>query len=420
MISWTLSLRPNSAIGSCAIAGTVVLSVGLILRPLLAHGSRKKPWISSPRRNVQPHVSAEEIESHPYHPGVLPGARDVQTPYGAIHVFEWGPEEGEKVLLMHGIGTPCVALADLAGRLVENGYRVMVFDLFGRGYSDAPVDVPYDIRLYTTQVLLVLASSSLAWTGDNGFHLVGYSLGGGLAVSFTQYFAHMVRSLTLIAGGGLIRRDHVGWESKLLYSAGLFPEWALECLVRRRISPKQAVTEVNLAIEVAQTKPTARQRNSDANGGSSFDSALLSKRRPGHTVASVMAWQLGHHRGFIPAFMSTIRHAPIYEQRRDWAALGKLLSARRARAGGLLPGLQGGKVLLVLGASDTVIIKEELVHDAAEVLGTDGFEVAELDCGHEIAIAKGEEVADEAIRFWQKQAEKVELGGKWSEIRPGE
>lgn len=412
MVGWPLGVRPNSVIGSCAIAGSVVLSVGLIIRPLLQRRGNSKLWISSPRK----YVDNEAAEGLAYPPDILPGARDVQTPYGSVHVFEWGPEDGEKVLLMHGIGTPCVALADLATRLVERGYRVMLFDFFGRGYSDAPVDLPYDIRLYTTQILLVLASSNLPWTGDDGFHLVGYSLGGGLAVSFTQYSAHMVRSLTLVAGGGLIRKDHVGWKSKLLYSTGLFPEWILEYLVRQRISPKEGeeatATEANLASEVAVPDSAAaaaastRTRNSDASGGNSFDNALLSRRRPGHTVASVMAWQVRNNLGFVPAFMSTIRYAPIYERRPDWAELGELLSLRRGdgTTKKKLPGLRGGRVLLVLGATDPVIVLKELIHDAAAVLGVEGFEVAVLECGHEIAIAKGDEVADLAVQFWRKQA----------------
>ena len=39
----------------------------------------------------------------------------------AVRVFEWGPEEGEPVLLLHGISTPAVALGDLAHDLVTRG-----------------------------------------------------------------------------------------------------------------------------------------------------------------------------------------------------------------------------------------------------------------------------------------------------------
>jgi pimeloyl-ACP methyl ester carboxylesterase len=336
---------------------------------------------------------------------VIPGAgRDIPTPYGTIRVFEWGPATGEKVLLLHGIGTPCLALSDLGHALVAAGYRVMLFDFFGRGYSDAPVDLPYDLRLYATQILLVLASSPLAWAGDDGFHLLGYSLGAGVAVSFARYFAHMVRSVTLVAGSGIIRRHHVSFRSRVLYSTGWFPEWMLQYLVRERITPKEAVTESTLARETVKAGPVAKEKNSDASGGDSFDNAPLSRRRPGHTVASVMAWQIKNHQGFIPAFMSSIRFAPIYERKEDWLEMSRLLAERRMDTTGEIPGLRGGKILIVLGDSDPVILKDELVEDAAALLGPDGFDLFVLEGGHEIAIAKGDEVAEVVVNAWKKRA----------------
>ncbi|KAL5041364.1 Alpha/Beta hydrolase protein [Aspergillus fruticulosus] len=126
----------------------------------------------------------------------FPGSRQLRTIYGTIHVFEWGPEDGEKVLLVHGLGTPCIALGGMAKELVRKGYRVMIYDLFGRGYSDAPNDLVFDARLYTTQVLLVL-SSPLPWTGTSAFHIIGFSLGGSIAVAFAAYHAAMLRSVAL-------------------------------------------------------------------------------------------------------------------------------------------------------------------------------------------------------------------------------
>jgi hypothetical protein len=120
-----------------------------------------------------------------------------------------------------------------------------------------------------------------------------------------------------------------------------------------------------------------------------------------------MGWQLRHHEGFIPAFVSSIRYAPIYDQKEDWHALGQLLAARRERSGwedtaDELPGLRGGKILLVLGASDPVIVKEELIHDATAVLGEDGFEAVVLDAGHELVMTKGDEVAAMMANFWKR------------------
>ncbi|KAI7626057.1 hypothetical protein KC319_g17603, partial [Hortaea werneckii] len=156
-----------------------------------------------------------DLNSLPYPPNALPGARDVDTPYGNTRVYEWGPEDGRKVLLVHGISTPCIALANLADSLVEKGCRVMLFDLFGRGYSDTPdpARYPQDTQLFSSQILCVLASSKLAWTGPNRFTLVGYSLGGGIGASFASYFPELVEGLVLIAPSGLLRPKHISAKS---------------------------------------------------------------------------------------------------------------------------------------------------------------------------------------------------------------
>ncbi|KAK4042504.1 Alpha/Beta hydrolase protein [Parachaetomium inaequale] len=405
---WALLPRPQppgagtSATLYLALGATLGISTYLLTTTLLRLNNPPKkpqPPIPSPLKTHLPHLPPSEISALPYPPDILPGGRDVATPYGTIKVFD----------------TPCLALATLAEALVARGYRVMVFDLFGRGYSDAPADVAYDVRLYTTQILLVLASSRLAWTGTgegNGFHLVGYSLGGGLAVPFARYFCGMVRSLVVVAGGGLIRGEHVGWKSRLLYNstAGVVPEGLLRWFIRRRLMPRReenwgVVTETKMATEVVGD--AGKHENSDASGGRSFDNAVLLARRPEHTVSSVMGWQLRHHEGFIPAFVSSIRYAPIYDQKKDWHALGQLLAARRERSGwedtaDELPGLRGGKILLVLGASDPVIMKEELIHDATAVLGEDGFEAVVLDAGHELVMSKGDEVAAVVANFWKR------------------
>ncbi len=57
----------------------------------------------------------------------------------------------------------------------------------------------------------------------------------------------------------------------------------------------------------------------------------------------------------------------------------------------------------MLGETDPVIVKEELIHDATSVLGEEGFEAVMLDCGHEIAIARGQEVARLATSFWRSR-----------------
>lgn len=100
----------------------------LLLVRFLLNSPRSAPApIPSPRKTVLPDLAPEDIDVLPYPPDALPGARDVKSPYGSIRVYEWGPEDGECVLLIHGISTPSIALSDLAYRLVRKGCRVMLF-----------------------------------------------------------------------------------------------------------------------------------------------------------------------------------------------------------------------------------------------------------------------------------------------------
>ena len=91
--------------------------------------SRREP-VRSPRWEISTSLSQEEIDRLPYPPDIFPGGRDVESPYGSIRVFEWGPEDGRKVLLVHGISTPAMSLGGLAEELVEKGCRVMLFGTF--------------------------------------------------------------------------------------------------------------------------------------------------------------------------------------------------------------------------------------------------------------------------------------------------
>ncbi|KAI1382412.1 alpha/beta-hydrolase [Hypoxylon crocopeplum] len=389
-----------------AAAVTVAwLSADLILRPKKVE---KKLFTPSPRTTTLPALSAQDIADLSYPPDALPGGRDVATPYGSIRVYEFGPEDGERVLLIHGISTPAVALGDLGRELVGRGYRVMLFDLFGRGYSDAPSDLVYDSRLYVTQILLVLASSHVPWIT---FHLVGYSLGGGLGVAFARYFPHLLRSLTLIAGGGLIRSHHVGWRSRLLYNWGILPEFLVRRLVRRRIRPTDGKTKSpggagGTHIASAESKKSLPNGDGDTNGGDGFDNASISRFRPGVTVASVVRWQIDNHEGFLTAFLSSIRNSPIYAPHEDWKALAMILDKRRrnenTQEAGMVAGLATGRILMVLGKDDPVVVERETMEDAKRVLGSEAVEFAGLPGGHELPITASSGVVDAMEGFWRR------------------
>ena len=115
---------------SLLLPAAVISAVGLSSYLLLNRPPSVLPsYISSPRTKLSSLTEAE-LAKLPYPPTFYPGGRWVKTPHGTIRVYEFGPEDGRKVLFVHGISTPCCVYRDVAWRLVEEGgCRVMLFGM---------------------------------------------------------------------------------------------------------------------------------------------------------------------------------------------------------------------------------------------------------------------------------------------------
>lgn len=101
---------PNLTINLPPLA---LLAVGFVLGLFARKINRRRHAISiilSPLQTLLPNLPTSELADLPYPPNALPGARDLATPYGDIRIYEWGPERGRKVLFVHGISTPSIAL----------------------------------------------------------------------------------------------------------------------------------------------------------------------------------------------------------------------------------------------------------------------------------------------------------------------
>jgi len=118
--------RPSFIIGAIGVGILGSLTFRFLSSIRRTTLSRRK-ILDSPVHTVLPQLSRQDQALLPYPPGALPGGRDVDTPYGNIRVYEWGPEDGRKVLLVHGISTPCLSLAATAKHLADKGCRVMLF-----------------------------------------------------------------------------------------------------------------------------------------------------------------------------------------------------------------------------------------------------------------------------------------------------
>lgn len=116
------------------------------------------------------------------------------SPYGSYHVHYIEKGNGPRhVLLLHGFRAHVFTWRHLIDPLVEAGYHVWAMDLIGFGLSDKPENVPYTIPFYVDQVDQFLKDHDIPHA-----HLIGNSMGGGLALQFALHRLDPIDSLTLI------------------------------------------------------------------------------------------------------------------------------------------------------------------------------------------------------------------------------
>ena len=129
---------------------------------------------------------------------------------GGITHFEWaGPPGGPVAVCIHGLTTPSFVWKGLVPVLTKMGYRVLIYDLFGRGYSDRPKGLQ-DKAFLLRQLEELLASQGV----EDNLTVIGYSMGGAIASCYAAAHPTHVRQLVLLAPAG-IRKAKLGWRAKL-------------------------------------------------------------------------------------------------------------------------------------------------------------------------------------------------------------
>jgi pimeloyl-ACP methyl ester carboxylesterase len=111
---------------------------------------------------------------------------------GYTHYELCGPENGQPVVFVHGFSVPYFIFDPTFSFLVDSGFRVLRYDLFGRGFSDRP-HVQYNIDLFVNQLRELLDTFNIKQV-----NVIGLSMGGAIASTFTVSFPGRVCGLVLV------------------------------------------------------------------------------------------------------------------------------------------------------------------------------------------------------------------------------
>lgn len=116
-----------------------------------------------------------------------------------IHYLDYG--EGPVVVFLHGSGAGASGHSNFKGNypyFAQVGFRVIVPDLIGYGYSDKPDDVEYPLAFFAENVTLLLEQ-----LGIDEVMLIGNSLGGAISLHIALEQPEFVKKMLLMAPGGI-------------------------------------------------------------------------------------------------------------------------------------------------------------------------------------------------------------------------
>lgn len=130
--------------------------------------------------------------------GTWPG-RIADLPQGRTR-YRWiGGVRGPVIVAIHGLTTPSEVWEPLARRLTPLGYRVLVYDLYGRGGSANGTGRTQDLAFHLRQLTDLLDHLGLR----DELTLMGYSMGAQIAAGFAAAAPERVQRLVLIAAAGI-------------------------------------------------------------------------------------------------------------------------------------------------------------------------------------------------------------------------
>lgn len=165
---------------------------------LLSHGARR--WTAATETELSGTAGRSLLVS----PVAVAGASSDSEPIRVAY-REWRPagDDAPWVLLLHGSPGSSGAFVHLGPALAER-YRVVAPDLPGFGRSERRVP-DYSIRAHAAYAIALLDR-----LGAGSVHVVGFSMGGGVALELTARNPGRVRSLTLLSSIGVVELELLG------------------------------------------------------------------------------------------------------------------------------------------------------------------------------------------------------------------
>lgn len=143
-------------------------------------------WIRFSANNLETKAMNDEARKG------VPG-QFINLTNGITHYESGGADSAKTVILVHGFSVPYYIWDTTYDSLVQDSFRVIRYDAFGRGYSDRP-HVKYDLPFYRRQLYDLIISLKL----KPPVNLAGLSFGGPIVTDFAVNYPGLVDKIILI------------------------------------------------------------------------------------------------------------------------------------------------------------------------------------------------------------------------------
>jgi pimeloyl-ACP methyl ester carboxylesterase len=130
--------------------------------------------------------------------GLLKHARFVKLNGITHHFQDFGPRDAEPVVLVHGWDCSALWWHHIVDPLVSAGYRVILYDLKGHGFSDPDPSNDYTVKAFSADLRALCETLALP-----SHHLFSFSLGAAISLDYAAHFPGRVSSLLFFNFGVL-------------------------------------------------------------------------------------------------------------------------------------------------------------------------------------------------------------------------
>lgn len=127
-----------------------------------------------------------------------PDGKFADLPQGRAFYRWHGPEAGPVAVCVHGLTTPSYVWDGLIPKLTTKGFRVLSFDLYGRGLSDRPFG-RQDQAFFDRMLTSLLQDQQI----KDPFILFGNSMGSAISSGFAANHPERLRQLVLCVPAGM-------------------------------------------------------------------------------------------------------------------------------------------------------------------------------------------------------------------------